>query len=154
MSRLPAKTIVWRPLLRKIEATRLDSTPGSYPPDDTGSSGLAVAKAAKGEGLISSYAHAFGIDHALAALMAGPVICGTNWYEGMFTPDPKGLVTISGALAGGHEWALVGVNVTTRILTSLNSWGSSWGDKGKFYMSWATFTRLLAQQGDVTVPSR
>ena len=42
-------------------ATRLDSVPGHYPPDDTGSSGLAVAKAAKAAGYIRSYTHAFGL---------------------------------------------------------------------------------------------
>ena len=134
------------------EATKLDSAPGSYPPDDTGSSGLAVAKAAKAEGLIGSYTHAFGLDHALAAVMAGPVICGTNWYDGMFTPGAHGLVTISGAVAGGHEWALIGVDVPNRLVVCLNSWGAAWGDKGRFRLSWDTFSRLLDEQGDVTVP--
>src|SRR3974390_862685 len=35
------------------EATHLDNIRGNYPPDDTGSSGLAVAKAAKKEGWIT-----------------------------------------------------------------------------------------------------
>src|SRR5580765_8579725 len=38
-------------------ATVLDGYPGEYPPDDTGSSGLAVMKAAKKAGLISGYSH-------------------------------------------------------------------------------------------------
>src|SRR5665213_2084144 len=37
------------------QATHLDRVPGSYPPDDTGSTGLAVAKAAKRDGYISAY---------------------------------------------------------------------------------------------------
>jgi hypothetical protein len=40
-------------------ATRLDRFAGIYPHDDTGSSGLAVAKAAKKFGLISAYRWAF-----------------------------------------------------------------------------------------------
>jgi hypothetical protein len=58
-------------------ATKLDGLPGTFPPDDTGSSGLGVAKAAKALGYISAYHHAFGLEHALAALTLGPVIaCG------------------------------------------------------------------------------
>jgi hypothetical protein len=52
-------------------ATVLDSFPGEYPPDDTGSSGLAVCKAALEKGLITRYEHAFNLDQALAALQAG-----------------------------------------------------------------------------------
>lgn len=63
------------------EATRLDSFQGAYPPEDTGSSGLAACKAAKNEGLISGYRHAFSVEAALTALMSGPVITGVNWYE-------------------------------------------------------------------------
>ena len=42
-------------------ATRLDAFDGAYPPSDTGSSGIAVAKAAKQKGLIKSYWHAFSM---------------------------------------------------------------------------------------------
>ena len=41
--------------------TKLEGHP--YPPNDPGGSGLMVCKAAKQEGLISSYQHAFGIPH-------------------------------------------------------------------------------------------
>src|SRR5579862_1268869 len=36
-------------------ATKLDSYPGNYPPDDTGSDGIDACKAAKALGLISGY---------------------------------------------------------------------------------------------------
>src|SRR5690242_19990820 len=58
-------------------ATQLDSSPGTYPPDDEGSDGLSVAKAALQLGAISGYTHAFGLDHVLAAAMSGPLIVGT-----------------------------------------------------------------------------
>src|SRR4051794_25577440 len=63
-------------------ATKLDGLPGEFPPDDTGSSGLGVAKAAKALGYISAYHHAFGLEHALAALTLAPVIVGVEWLEG------------------------------------------------------------------------
>lgn len=136
------------------EATELDNAPGSYPPDDTGSSGLAVAKAAQKEGRIGSYQHAFGLDHALQSLMSGPVLIGSNWYEGMFHPSSAGLVTISGSVAGGHEYLAVGVSVPRRTVTCVNSWGASWGRRGRFTLTWDTLDRLLSEQGDVTVPVR
>lgn len=134
-------------------ATTLDDSPGSYPPDDTGSSGLAVAQAAKQFAYINSYRHAFGLNHALGALMLSPMIVGTNWYSDMFNPDSYGFVRPTGSLEGGHEYLLLAVNTTGRTLAFANSWSSSWGKSGFFYMTYASFTTLLNQDGDVTVPS-
>lgn len=133
-------------------ATRLDNVPGAYPPDDTGSSGLAVAKAAQQTGLISSYRHAFGIEDTLHALQQGACIAGTNWYSDMDTPDADGLVRVGGAVRGGHEYALVGVDMEAQRVLAVNSWGTSWGRRGYFSISVEDFTRLLAEQGDVVLP--
>lgn len=135
-------------------ATVLDGFAGTYPPDDTGSSGLAVAKAAQERGLITSYTHAFGLDHALQALMSGPVIVGTPWYDDMFHPGPQGFLHIGGNVAGGHEWLVLGVNVTHKYVTALNSWGPSWGVRGRFRLTFDDFGRLLSEQGDVVQPVR
>lgn len=132
-------------------ATKLDSFPGAYPPDDTGSSGLAVAKAAKQRGLITAYRHAFGIDQALQALMAGPVITGVNWYEGFDNPSATGRVEISGQIRGGHEFEVVGYHSPSKTVGCVNSWGLGYGLKGRFRMSVDTWARLLSEQGDVTV---
>lgn len=131
-------------------ATAHDSTPGTYPPDDTGSSGLAVAKAAKAYGYCRSYAHAFGLQHALGALVAAPVIVGVNWYEGFDNPDSRGHVTISGSVRGGHEFELVGLDTAAQTVRACNSWGTSYGDGGFFSFSWVDFDRLLSESGDVT----
>lgn len=142
-------------------ATLLDDVPGAYPPDDTGSSGLAVAKAAQRAGYISAYQHAFGIDHARQAIGASPFIVGTDWYEAMFTPAADGTVAIGGEVAGGHEYLCLGVDVEAGRWLFLNSWGPAWGvvapqagveGGGAFWMADATFARLLAADGDVTVP--
>lgn len=133
------------------EATVLDPYPGTYPPDDTGSDGLSVCKAAQRQGWISSYTHAFGLDHALGALQLGPVLVGTTWHNDMFTPDSKGFVRPSGDVAGGHEYLLIGDNAKGK-LTFINSWGSGWGRRGRFYMSYADFDTLLKDNGDVTAP--
>ena len=133
-------------------ATQLDDVPGTYPPDDTGSSGLAVAKAGVQAGYLSGYKHAFGFAHFTAALQLQPVIVGTSWREAMFTPDKSGLVRPTGPVAGGHEYLAIGVDYTLKSLTFLNSWGDKWGQHGRFHMRFGDFTTLLADQGDVTVP--
>ena len=66
--------------------TQLEGQP--YPPNDPGGSGLMVCKAAKQLGMISSYKHAFGIEHALGALVLRPVITGINWYTSFDSPIP------------------------------------------------------------------
>ncbi len=131
-------------------ATRIDQYPGVYPPTDTGSSGLAAMKAARQEGYLTGYAHAFGLQHALAALVLRPVITGVSWYEGFDKPDASGLVEIRGNVRGGHEFEVLGIDVDARTVRCVNSWGLAWGDAGFFSMSWDTWGRLLQEQGDVT----
>jgi hypothetical protein len=136
-------------------ATKIDGFPGQYPPDDTGSSGLAAAKALLQKGLITSYKHAFTVAAALTALQKDPVITGVNWYEGFDTPDDNGLVEISGQIRGGHEICVVGFEkgdtLDSSRLKILNSWGTSWGLNGHFFWTVATWRTLLSEQGDVTI---
>lgn len=133
-------------------ATVIDGFPGQWPPDDTGSSGLAVCKVAKANKLISGYQHAFSITSALQALMHGPVITGVNWYAGFDVPDSRGIVTIGGSIRGGHEFEVLGYDPATDLLTCENSWGLGWGVMGRFHFTSKTWAKLLGQQGDVTVP--
>lgn len=133
-------------------ATQLDNVPGQYPPDDTGSTGLAVAKAAKAEGYISAYHHAFTTKGMLRALQHGPVIIGINWYEGFDNPDPDGIVSIAGVVRGGHEVLVRGVDLESGLLHLDNSWGPLWGAKGSFSMTLDTWARLRREGADVTVP--
>lgn len=126
---------------------------GPFPPNDNGSCGLSVCKAAKNAGLISGYRHCLSISSILDALQSRPVIAGTNWYDSFDTPSSSGVVAISpGAqVRGGHEYLIRGADTGARTVLADNSWGTDWGAAGSFTMSWATLERLLAEQGDATV---
>lgn len=148
-------------------ATKLDNFAGAYPPDDTGSDGLSVAKVLAEGGLISGYRHAFSIDALLAGLMSTPCIVGTEWTDDMFTADETGIIHPTGAAAGGHEYVCdqfvrEGDHFGSRrwvapfdMLGFTNSWGTSWADEGRHYVSVAEFASLLSRDGDATffVPS-
>lgn len=149
--------VVGSPLLRESDAisvysgaTERDPYTGTYPPEDTGSSGLAVAQELQARGLIASYTHAFGLDHVLSALQVAPLIVGTNWYRGMFYPASTGQVSLTGDVVGGHEYVADAVYVEDRLIRFLNSWGSSWGVYGHFFMTFDDFSRLLSEDGDAT----
>jgi len=138
-------------------ATQLDGIQGVYPPDDTGSSGLAACKALKQLGLISKYEHAFGEVQALAALQARPIMTGVAWYEGFDNPDANGIVQIAGQVRGGHEFEINqylpnASDPLEALLGADNSWSAQWGVHGRFFFTVRTFAALLEQQGDVTIP--
>jgi hypothetical protein len=134
-------------------ATSLDGYAGEYPPEDTGSDGLSVAKACVAAGLISGYQHATSLNAALTALASTPVITGVNWYDSFDSPDGDGLISIKpGAqVRGGHEFVVDELDVAKRRVGFTNSWSESWGKSGRGFLSWADFGRLLSEQGDVTV---
>lgn len=132
-------------------ATHHDGIKGVFPPDDTGSSGLAVAKALHALGLIVGYRHAFGLAHTLGALTVAPVIIGTVWTDAMEEPDADGTIHFEGSVMGGHETCLVGIDVEGQRVRGLNSWSESWGDGGFYWLSWNDLGELLHDQGDATV---
>lgn len=134
-------------------ATRLDGVAGVYPPTDTGSTGLGVAKACVAAKLIAGYTHTFSLNQLLQALMRQPVIIGINWYSSFDRPSAAGSISIrSGAyVRGGHEVVLDGYDASNVRVRGANSWSTSWGLNGRFYMSLKTLQRLLDESGDCTV---
>lgn len=134
------------------EGTHLDRFRGFYPPTDTGSAGLYVAKAARKRGFCTGYKHAFGLRHALEALVLAPVIIGINWYDSF--DDPNGTAHIDllpdSRPRGGHEVLVYGVDADTEEILICNSWGPGYGDRGRVRMPWTVFDRLLRERGDVT----
>ena len=135
-------------------ATQLDQFDGSYPPDDTGSSGLAAAKALRKLGLASGYKHAFSLGALKSALQSGPVMVGTVWLEAMFDVDSDGFVGVDrkSQVAGGHEYVISAYDAARNVFRIDNSWGDGWGIRGSAWITAADLQWLLSQQGDVTVP--
>lgn len=145
------------------ENTVIDGYPGVYPPDDTGSSGLAAAKTLARFGLAGPYKHALSISTLISGLMSGPCIVGTNWTSGMFKTDRNYYVKPTGSVQGGHEYFCFGVDLERQELWFRQSWGGDWGTEmvyqGKtimpsqaFRVTIPNFTKLLAAQGDATFP--
>lgn len=139
-------------------ATVLDGLPGQYPPDDSGSSGLGVAKALQKDGYVNAYTHAFSLDAVFSGLQAGPGLLGIPWYNSMFDPFADGQVKVdlASGMAGGHEilidqLELDVTGVPYRVWFS-NSWGPTWGLKGRGYVVKQDLATLLSNQGDVVFP--
>lgn len=134
-------------------ATRVDEFSGAYPPEDTGSSGLAVCKVLKTNHWIAGYEHTFSLDAALRSVVKGPVITGIPWYDSFDDPDESGLIKIEtmAEVRGGHEVEIREIDVENRLVGIDNSWSERWGLGGRAYMSWDTWGQLLAESGDVTV---
>lgn len=132
-------------------ATQLDPWPGTYPPDDTGSDGLSVAKVLQQRGFLSGYLHATSLDAFLTALAVQPVIVGTEWRNDMFNPAPDGRIRITGDVAGGHEYVFTELDVENQRVWMDNSWTTQWGIQGRGYYSWDDIGMLLTADGDCTV---
>lgn len=134
------------------EATVIDGQPDNPDAPGGGQQGSTVrsgAQAIQNRKRLSAYAFATTTDQVDEWLNNhGPVVMGTNWYDGMFNPDATGLVTISGAVAGGHCYLCVDKDPATNQYEFVNSWGTSWAQNGHFFIGAADFARLLAEQGD------
>jgi hypothetical protein len=122
------------------------------PADEDGTNLRSGAKAFKSLGHIQAYAFAHTTDEiATWILNHGPVVVGTNWYEGMEQTDRWGYVHPTGQCMGGHAWLLIGVdyrNPLNRYFVGLNSWGESWGERGTFNLSAGDLARLMRESGE------
>jgi C1A family cysteine protease len=67
-----------------------------------------------------------------------PVVIGFDVYSSFYNIGSNGMMTYPNvsreSLEGGHAVTLVGYNDNTNRFIARNSWGTSWGDRGYFYM--------------------
>jgi hypothetical protein len=124
----------------------LDEWPGE---DYDGTSVRAGAKVLHQLGFLSRYEWAWDVDTVAQTLLTqGPVVVGTAWTEGMTTPDDHGFIRLTGALQGHHAWLLSGVDTRQGIARAKNSWGTSWGDSGRAWITLSDLDALLKDQGE------
>lgn len=125
-----------------------------WPGDPGGTSVLEGMKAARALGLIKEYRWGFSHnDSATAVSRHGPAVVGTWWWTGMFTPDSDGYVHATGQREGGHAYLWNQVQVRHGYDAFHNSWGPRWGDHGRFRMRSEEFAELLADDGEVCIPT-
>jgi hypothetical protein len=153
------------PFARQLysDATQIDSETGVWPPTDTGSDGLSVAKVLKARGLVPGYQHTFTGPAALDALQERPLMIGAYWRTAMDHPNADGLITYAGTVRGGHEFLAYAyipaggelgrfqAPAGKAIVVFRNSWGTAFGLGGDFAMTEDEFTKMLADDGDVVV---
>jgi hypothetical protein len=131
-------------------ATQIDVFPGIWPPVDSGSSGLAAAKAAVEQGIGTGYEWYFGIDAVLDGLQTRPISIGTWWPEGMFERDINLRVRPTGQKLGGHQWTLRAhwPSSSRTIGQQLVEGICWWGSYRALRMTVDDFAELLADDGD------
>lgn len=106
----------------------------------------------KNRGRLSAYLWANTPEELRAWLLTkGPVVVGTDWLREMFWPDKAGLISVNGELAGGHAYLLTGYNRDRNIFRIQNSWGTTWGVKGRAWVKGADMDRLLFDRGGEAV---
>jgi hypothetical protein len=122
-----------------------------------GTSVLAGAKATKQlfPRAFDSYRWAFGLNDVILTLgYRSPVILGIPWLSNMFNPDSNGIIKATGSQAGGHCILADAVDVTTRYVRMLNSWGRGWGKNGRCWISFDDLDKLLHMEGEALVTVR
>lgn len=93
---------------------------------------------------IKYYARANGIDSVKTAILVnGPVVIGTYAYDNYVFWRPKG------ENIGGHATVLIGWDKKGFILQ--NSWGRTWGEKGRMLMTYDEFEDYVIEAWTVFV---
>jgi hypothetical protein len=117
-----------------------------------GTSVRAGAKAMAAQGYIGGYrwaTDAATVADYVTRTDGSPVVMGTNWYGGMFTPDPRtGRVALSGGNQGGHAWLVRWFNPSAMTFTGISSWGAEWGRAGQFEIRFEDLERLIHEDGE------
>lgn len=84
-----------------------------------------------------------GVEGICSALASGHFVSiGVPWfYEWMDAPDGKlPDIDSQSEVAGGHEVYLYAYDKSLGVFYGVNSWGTEWGDSGKFTMPMSAFS--------------
>lgn len=61
----------------------------------------------------------------------------------MSRPGPDGFIRSTGASVGGHAYTLIGASRERGAFRILNSWGRSWGERGRAWISGEDLQHLV-----------
>lgn len=82
-------------------------------------------------------------------LAYGCVAMGSWWRGGMEEPAPPHYrLSYSGAIRGGHEYAIVGYDADLDEFIMKNSWGETWADRGLARFPRAELDKALVDGGE------
>lgn len=123
-----------------------DEWPGT---DYDGSSTRGGAKALQSLGLITGeYVWAQAEEDVWRFVLGkGPVTTGTVWLTGFMEPDSEGYVSLTGGEEGGHDWLIIGASAKRQSYRCQNSWGTSYGQNGRFWVRREDYKALLEELG-------
>lgn len=133
--------------------TVADGFPGDWPPEDTGSSGLAACKVLKSARLASGYVWATNRRAFGALLQRSSVMVGMPWFSAWFEPSSEGAFIDNGdwqssGVAGGHEVLAEALEAwddndpSKCIVRFRNHWRPTWGDAGRFRIRLSTYETI------------
>jgi hypothetical protein len=122
----------------------LDGEPG----EENGSSVRIGAKVMKQRSRIGTYFFASDVEEAADYVARfGPVVLGTDWYEGMSDPiHASGVMRPTGEVVGGHAYLWIGVTAAYAIIR--NSWGVDWGVAGESRIKLTDLQKVFSNQGE------
>jgi hypothetical protein len=127
-------------------AQKNDEFPGE---DYDGSSVRGGAKALGLMSKIGEYIWATTADEARDFILTrGPIVLGTDWHVEMYHPDPQGYLKPEGAIDGGHAYLAIGFSRRRDAFRIMNSWGISWGERGRAWLKRADLQQLLERDGE------
>lgn len=127
------------------KAQQVDEWPGEEP-DYFGTSVRAAASVLKELDLISSYVWGYSVEDAARFISeTGPIVVGSRWYYGMSNPDQNGFARPVSSYEGGHAWLIYGVDCQWETFFGVNSWGTSFGKNGRFFVKFSDLEKLINQ---------
>lgn len=132
-----------------VYAQENDEWPGE---DYQGSSVRGLFKFFNKEGYTPKYQWTDKVETLVAQILTvGPVVLGTDWYDGMLETDSKGFIKPTGRVLGGHAYLTFGANQKQEKIAIINSWGPKFGLNGRAWIRFDDMQKLLDHDGECCI---